>query len=57
MRVDYNSAILREIYNIRKNYCKKCVYFQNFTCTKRKIAKKCFKNNERVKSEYSNSNQ
>ena len=57
MKVDYNSVVLREIINIKRRYCKKCVYFQDFTCTKNKLIKKCFKNNERVKSEHSNSNQ
>jgi len=36
-----------EIKKIKINYCSKCIYFDN-KCTKNKIYKRCFKNNERV---------
>ena len=44
-----NKGVSREMFKIKKHYCTKCIYFDedNFKCTKNKVYKKCFKNNER----------
>ena len=43
-----SKSITTESYFIRKYYCSKCIYFIDRECTKEKIYKKCFNNNERV---------
>lgn len=45
----YNSFKF-EMYKIKKQYCKKCIYFdkENFKCSKDKVYTKCIKNNERI---------
>ena len=47
-------TVENEIRKIKSSYCIKCVYFDG-SCRKKKIYKKCFKNNERtVKKEDEN---
>lgn len=50
MDIDHTTTTIREIISIKRHYCKDCKYFQG-VCTKEKLIKKCFKNNERVKNE------
>lgn len=45
----YNSFKF-EMYKIKKQYCKKCIYFdkENFKCSKDKVYRDCFKKHEIV---------
>jgi len=45
----YQSKIVKtELYMIRKYYCYNCVNYIDSQCSKGKLYKKCFKNNEKV---------
>ena len=50
MDIDHTTTTIREIISIKRHYCKDCKYFQG-VCTKEKLIKKCFKNNERLNNQ------